>query len=173
MIRCVGGSTRLTGGRRVGGYIQTDTVRFTGFAGAVLFSATGGILGVAMPVRRREESLVLPIGEVLRIVEKLRNGASTGVAYLGVGTTGVCLPEQLGDRTHALLVTAVESPSPAAAAGLRVVQFLIAVGGQPTESVEDLFDALTGRNAGERIVVEVLEADGTLRTIDVEVSLRS
>ncbi|NBC28740.1 MAG: hypothetical protein GVY29_01975, partial [Spirochaetes bacterium] len=41
MVRCVGGETRLPGGRTVSSYIQTDARAFPGFLGSPLFSPDG------------------------------------------------------------------------------------------------------------------------------------
>lgn len=172
MIRCVGGATRLRGGRRVGSYLQTDAPRFRGFGGATLLDTAGRLLGIVMPTHRREESYVVPASELAAIVDGLRSGTTTGTGYLGVQSTPVELPAPVGEATHGLLLTAVEPETPASRAGLRVGSFLIAIDGTPTPSHEELYDALQGRTEGERVDVTIASADGSSSTLSVELALR-
>lgn len=172
MIRCVGGPTRVRGGRRVSSYLQTDSARFSGFAAAVLFDADACALGITMPTRRREEAYVLPMSEVMSIVEQLRSGKSVGSAYLGVQTTPVELPAAADGATHGLLVSGVEHGSPAAEAGIQVGRFLVAVGGEPTTNLEELYDALVGKRDGDTLDLKVADADGNASQVTVRVVLR-
>ena len=173
MIRCVGGPTRLRGGRRVGGYIQTDSPRFSGFTASVLFSPTGGAIGMTMPAHRREESWLLPMSEIIRIVGELREGTSVGTGYLGVQATAVELPTPVGENARGLLVTGVETDSPAEAASLQVGSFIVAVGETPTPTIEDLYDALAGVREGQRMDVTLATTEGSTRIVAVELVLRS
>lgn len=172
MIRCVGGATRLRGGRRIGSYLQTDAARFRGFGGATLLDIAGRVVGIVMPTHRREESYVVPVAEITAIVDGLRSGTTTGTGYLGVQSTPVELPTPVGEITHGLLLTAVEPDTPASRAGIRVGSFLVAIGETQTPTHEELFDALQGRTDGERVDVTIAAADGTSTVVPVELALR-
>ncbi|TFH05263.1 MAG: PDZ domain-containing protein [Spirochaetales bacterium] len=172
MIRCVGGETRLPGGRLIDAYYQTDDARHRGFSGSVLLSVTGSVLGIVMPTRRREESFVLPVDAVVRIADQLRSGRNIGIGYLGVNTAPVVLPVPSENAATGLLITGVEEGSPAKRAGLTVGQFITAVAGIPTPSVEALHDSLVGLTSGQTIDVSVAAQDGSVRTLAVPVVLR-
>jgi S1-C subfamily serine protease len=173
MVRCVGGQTRLPGGRRIGAYLQTDDARFRGFAASVLFSAEGDALGITIPSRGRGESFLMPVGELISIVEQIRSGESVGTGYLGVQTTAVDLPEPTEGYTRGLLIVGVEAGSPAERAGLNVGGFVVAVGGRATPDLEQLYDALTGLKSGESIDVTVASAEGATKIVPVKVELRA
>jgi S1-C subfamily serine protease len=177
MIRCVGKETRLPGGRRIGSYIQTDDARFRGFAGSIVFDAGGAALGITVPGRGyghgRGESFVVPIGEVMTIVEQIRSGKGVGTGYLGVQTTSVDLPQPADGHSRGLLITGVEEESPAERAGLTVGSFIVAVGGTPTPGLEELYDALTGLRKGDSVTVTVASSEGTTRDVTMEVELRA
>jgi len=172
MIRCVGGTTRLAGGRRIERYFQTDSTRFRGFAGAVVFGPGGEVLGMTMPVHRREEGFVLPIDELLEIAKQLREGESLGTGYFGIQATAVDLPDAHDGHSAGLLVTGVEPDSPAERAGLRVGNFVVKVGENATPDLESLYDSLVGLREGEELPVSVVRAAGGLDVITVKVTLR-
>jgi S1-C subfamily serine protease len=130
MVRCVGDPTRLPDGRRIDAYLQTDSARFRGFAGSVLFNAAGEALGITIPRRGPEESFLIPMSDVATIVEQIRSGKGVGTGYLGVQTMAVDLPQPADGHTTGLLITGVEENSAAERARLKVGSFIVAVGGE-------------------------------------------
>jgi len=172
MIRCVGGETRMAGGRRIGAYLQTDSNRFRGFAGSVVFGPTGDVLGMTIPVHRREEGFVIPTEQLLQIAEQLRTGETLGTGYLGIQTTAVDLPEERGGFSAGLLVTGVEADSPAERAGLQVGTFIVKAGENATPNIESLYDSLVGVRDGEEVKVSVIRSAGAVEVIVVKVALR-
>lgn len=172
MIRCVGGETRLAGGRRIEAYFQTDAHRFRGFAGAVVFGPAGEVLGMTMPVHRRQEGFVIPTEQLLQIADQLRKGESLGTGYLGVQATPVDLPEERGGYSSGLLVTGVESDSPAERAGLQVGCFVVRVGENATPDLESLYDSLAGVSEGQELQVSVIRSAGELEVIPVKATVR-
>ena len=172
MIRCVGGETRLAGGRRIEAYFQTDSNRFRGFAGSVVFGPTGDVLGMTMPVHRRQEGFVIPTEQLLQVADQLRKGESLGTGYLGIQATGVDLPEERDGYSSGLLVTGVESDSPAERAGLQVGNFVVRLGENATPDLESLYDSLVGVREDEEIQMSVMRSAGELEQITVKVALR-
>ena len=73
----------------------------------------------------------------------------------------------LGMPGGGALVTGVEPRGPAAVAGIREGDVLIAVDGVPITGVDDLHRSLTGERAGREVHVEVLR-DGERRTVELE-----
>jgi S1-C subfamily serine protease len=74
-------------------------------------------------------------------------------ARIGVGGQNVSLP-RLAVRAHRLiqpsgvLITTVESTSPAGRAGLQPGDIIVAFGGQPVHTIDDLHRLLTGERIG-------------------------
>ncbi len=173
LIRCVGGETRLRGGRRLGSYLQTDSARFRGFNASVVMNHAGEAVGITMPVHRREEAFVMPMAEALRIADELRSGDSVGTGYLGIQTTPVALPTPIEGAERGLLITGVEDESPAKKAGLSIGTFVVMVGDTMTPTVEELYDALVGLHAGQDLEVMTVSSEGEGSVVHVEVVLRS
>lgn len=172
LIRCVGGETRLAGGRRIAAYFQTDSSRFRGFAGAVVFGPGGETHGMTMPVHRREEGFVIPSEQLIEIATQLREGKSLGTGYFGIQATAVDLPEKKGEYSSGLLVTGVESDSPAERAGLQVGNFVVKVGDNATPDLESLYDSLVGIADGEELQASVVRSAGEIEVITVKVAMR-
>lgn len=166
MVRCVGGETRLPGGRSVSGYIQTDAHAFPGFLGAPLLSAGGDLLGITMMADGSGAGFVLPTAELASIVAELEKKPHIGMGYLGVETKSAELPSgSAAEREAALLVTNVENGSPADKAGIVVGDFLMSLAGQPVFDGESLLDALVAKN--ENTIEAVLLRGGDKKTIQV------
>lgn len=172
MIRCVGGETRLPGGRKVESYLQTDATAFRGFAAGVILSPGGEILGISMPTMRREEGYAVTAPSIGSILEQLAEGGNRGIGYLGVKTTSAELPETHGDQREGLLVTAVENGSPAARAGIRAGAFLVEIDGAAMTSRDELYDVLLSVSEGQELAIVVMNNDGSLVTQSVAMDLR-
>jgi serine protease DegS len=171
MIRCVGGRTRAPGGRRLDAYFQTDSARFRGFAGSVVFSTEAEVLGMTMPVRRREEGFVIPTSQLLIIASQLREGDVVGTGYLGVQATPVDLPEEIQGYSAGLLITGIENGSPAEHAGLHVGTFIVGIGDHRTVDLESLYDALSGVRDGSELTIVVV-VGGEVSEVPIAVRLR-
>ena len=96
-------------------------------------------------------------------------------AFLRVEPTEVT-PE-IAQRFHlsspsGALVLQVVSGSAAAKAGLRSGDLIVAFGGRPVRTVEDLLAALRHRKPGDRVAVTVIR-DGKRKTLQVTLSGRS
>jgi S1-C subfamily serine protease len=172
MIRCVGGQTRLPGGRKVDSYLQTDATRFRGFAGGVILAPSGEILGLSMPTMRREEGYAVPATVIGSILEQLATGQSRGMGYLGVTTTIANLPKSHGDQQEGLLVTAVESGSPAARAGIKPGTFLVEIDGASMTSRDALYDVLMSVTDGQELAISSMSSEGSVSTQSANVALR-
>jgi serine protease Do len=67
---------------------------------------------------------------------------------------------ELPRGTRGVLITEVETGEPAEEAGLRRGEVIVSVNGESVEDVEDLEDAISGLDPGERIRLRVLSAQG-------------
>lgn len=161
MIRCVGGGTVVGMGRTVSSYYQTDGRMHRGFAGAPVYTVEGQLLGMLAPAGRGREDLIVPASELAVMIDRIKRGEAESRAYLGVNTQGV---------EEGLLVTGVESESPAGQAGIRTGDFLVSLGEGRLESPEDLWMLLAARSGGD-VVTFTLERGGS--PLEVEVTLTS
>jgi serine protease Do len=148
LVSSTGRSFRGPRGRRIGGSIEHTAPLPRGSSGGPLVGVDGNLLG--LNAVRREGGLILaiPADAALRGgLDALAAGTSTEKPRLGIALAhpraarklraAVGLPEREG-----LLVRAVVDGSPAAAAGLAQGDLLIAAGGAPLTSVDDLHEAL-------------------------------
>lgn len=171
MVRCVGGETRLPGGRTVSSYIQTDAKAFPGFLGSPLLSSDGELWGITMMAGRGEAGFVLPSDELAKILDELEKTPQIGMGYLGVETRSAEVPAGSGVESEtALLITDVEEGSPAGEGGIVVGDFLLRLGGRPVFDTESLLAALVGQN--ERSVEAELLRGGSRQTIRVRPAVR-
>jgi S1-C subfamily serine protease len=86
-------------------------------------------------------------------------------AYVGIAGGARPLPPRLAKRLGrgtAVEIADVVDGSPAAAAGLRGGDLIVAVNGRPIEDVDDMQRLMTGDLVGERVTVEVIRAERTL-----------
>ncbi len=147
------------GGGRVDHYLQTDVMMFPGFSGGSLVDIRGRTLGLNTSALVRGLSITVPLATIKRVVEALLAHGSVRRGYLGVGTQPVRLPEALATKTGqetGLLISSISEGSPAQKGGLFLGDVVLAVGGEPTRSVEELLvilgDAQIGKSAPVKIV---------------------
>ncbi len=154
-----GRSFRGPRGRRVAGAIEHTAPLMPGSSGGPVVDLEGNLLGIN--TNRLGNGFYLAIAADAALAEKvnaLGRGESPTRRRLGVGLApahvarqmrrAVGLPERDG-----LLVREVEEDSPAAMAGITEGDLIVAVGGTPITSADDLFDALAGDGALELTIV--------------------
>ena len=155
LVTATGRSFRGPRGRRIGGSIEHSAPLPRGSSGGPLVDARGRLLGINSVRMEGGLLLALPADAALHdVVDALGRGEAPARPRLGLALAppraarrmraAVGLPERDG-----LLVRGVEPGSPAEGAGLQQGDLLVAAGGRPLASFDDLFDALEG-------------ADGTL-----------
>jgi serine protease Do len=152
--------------RYVDNVIQTDAALNPGNSGGALADGRGRVVGINTAVAGVGLGLAVPINEATRkIVGALMRDGRYRRAYLGIAGGPRPLPPRLvsefGRRECVEVVNVVEG-SPAAAAGLRPEDMIVAVGGTPVEHVEDLQRLMVGDLIGRRVTLTVVRGDRTL-----------
>jgi serine protease Do len=177
-VSSVAGEFRGPRGRRITGSVEHTAPMGRGSSGGPLVDAEGHLLGINTNRLTEGFYLAVPADAALREkVDGLARGESPHRRHLGVGLApshvarrlrrSVGLPERDG-----LLVRVVEDDSPAARAGIRGGDLLVATGGTPLTSADQLYDALdqlgdtaslliTVVRGAEELSVTVTFADGT------------
>jgi serine protease Do len=158
-------------GRRITGSLEHTAPLLPGSSGGPIVNAAGQLLGINTHRLGEGFYLALPADEALRgRIDALGRGEFTTPPRLGIAIApghaarrmrrAVGLPDLEG-----LLIREVTDESPAARAGLAAGDLIVAAGGQPSRTIDDLFDALQAAGSGtiELNVVRGAEA----RTVQV------
>jgi serine protease Do len=141
-------------GRRITGSVEHTAPLLPGSSGGPIVNAAGQLLGINTNRLGEGFYLAMPADETLRNrIDALGRGEFTTPPQLGVALApghvarrmrrAVGLPELDG-----LLIRDVVADSPAAHAGLASGDLIVAAGGQPLRTVDDLFDALQAAGTG-------------------------
>ena len=141
-------------GRRITGSLEHTAPLLPGSSGGPVLSAAGQLLGINTNRLGEGFYLAIPADEALRgRADTLSRGESAQSPRLGVAIApnhvvrrlrrAVGLPEADG-----LLIRDVEEDGPAARAGVAQGDLIVAAGGQPIRTPDDLFDALAAAQGG-------------------------
>jgi serine protease Do len=141
-------------GRRITGSLEHTAPLLPGSSGGPVLNAGGQLLGINTNRLGEGFYLAIPADETLRgRADALTRGESQASPRLGVaiapGHVARRLRRAVGlPDTDGLLIREVTEDSPAARAGLAQGDLIVAAGGQPTGTPDDLFDALAAARGG-------------------------
>jgi serine protease Do len=152
--------------RYVDNVIQTDAALNPGNSGGALADGRGRVVGINTAVAGVGLGLAVPINDATRkIVGALMREGRYRRAYLGIAGGPRPLPPrfaaELGRRECVEVVNVVEG-SPAASAGLRPEDMIVAVDGTAVQHVEDLQRLMVGEMIGRPVALTVVRGDRTL-----------
>jgi S1-C subfamily serine protease len=143
--------------------IQTDAALNPGNSGGPLANSRGRVIGVNTAAILGAQGLAFAIGidTALHVVSSLIREGRVRRSVIGVGAQNAPLSRRFA-RFHgveaeaAVRVTSVEAASPAARAGLREGDLIVALDGERVEGIDDLHRLLTGERAGKPAPITVL-----------------
>jgi serine protease Do len=158
-VSAVARAFRGPGGRRIAGSIEHTAPLAPGSSGGALLDAEGRLVGLNTNRLGDGFYLALPADAALRErVDALGRGEAPSRPRLGVAVApshvarrlrrSVGLPEREG-----LLVRGVEDGSPAARAGIREGDLIVAVAGSPVVDTDALLDALPTAKAPFEVTI--------------------
>jgi S1-C subfamily serine protease len=168
-------------GRLLDNIIQTDAALNPGNSGGPLVSAAGDVIGVntAMILPAQGICFAIAANTAERVAVALMREGRVRRAYLGVGGHDAPIARRIVRHfdlvdESAVRVSTVEKDSPAAAAGIRTGDLIVAFGDEAVKGIDDLQRLLTGRRIGDAVDVIVLRRDQRLllRTTPRELSRR-
>jgi S1-C subfamily serine protease len=153
VVSALGRSFRAVSGRLIDNVIQTDAALNPGNSGGPLLDSRGNVIGVNTAVILPAQGIcfAVAVNTVKLVAGQLI--AHVRRARIGVGGQNVSLP-RLAVRAHRLiqpsgvLITTIETGSPAARAGLAPGDIIVAFDGQPVHNIDDLHRLLTGERIG-------------------------
>src|SRR5271166_1264776 len=166
------------GSRQLGGLIQVQAPLYPGDSGAVVANLRGQLLGLirsglAIPAAAKDRAerdndfgFALAVRDVLWVADQLRARGHVDRAYLGVRLEPDAGPHPIPDGDALLegaLLLEVMAGTPAALAGLRAGDAIVAVDGQPVRSPPDLTDRLDRLPAQSMIRLDVVRGRGPQR----------
>jgi len=157
-------------GRRITGSLEHTAPLLPGSSGGPVTNAAGELLGINTNRLGEGFYLAIPSSEALRSrIDALGRGESATPPRLGIAIApghvarrlrrAVGLPDVEG-----LLIREVAEDSPAARAGLAQGDLIVAAGGQPVRTPDDLFDAL--QTAGDTLELNIVRG-AEERTVQV------
>ena len=157
-------------GRIVENVIQTDAALNPGNSGGALADGRGCVVGINTAVAGIGLGLAVPINDTTRkiLAALMREGRFTR-AYIGIAGGSRPLPPRLArelGRTACVEVVEVVEGSPAALAGLRPEDMIVAVEDTPVEGVDDLQRLMAGELIGSRVPATVVR-DGVRLTVEL------
>ena len=159
IVSALGRSLPTRAGRVVDEVIQTDAALNPGNSGGALADSSGRVVGVNTAVAGIGLGLAVPINDTTRkIISTLLSQGRVRRAWLGVAGAQAPLPPplvaKLGRKTG-LRVAQVVADSPAATAGLRVGDLVVAVDGRSAATATELQQLMVEDAIGRRLEITV------------------
>lgn len=159
--------------------IQTDAAINPGNSGGALVDARGRIIGINTAIFSRGGDnagigFAIPVGTATAIADQLVQDGTVQHAFLGIQGQSVDLQvaELYGlPVSQGAVVAAVTDGTPAAEAGLRRGDIIVALDGRPVVSMEELTGHIQRQQPGETVSLDIHRGDEQL-TLDVQLAAR-
>jgi len=177
VVSALGRALPMRGGRIVDNVIQTDAALNPGNSGGALADGRARVVGINTAVAGVGLGLAVPINDATRaIVGALMSEGHFRRAYLGIAGGSRPLPPRLArelERATGVEIVEVVDGSPAAAAGLRPEDLIVAVDGVAVEKVDDVQRLMVGDRIGATVELDVLREGRriALRLVPAELEL--
>jgi serine protease Do len=156
--------------RFVDNVIQTDAALNPGNSGGALADGLGRVVGVNTAVAGVGLGLAVPINEATRkVIGALMTEGRYRRAWIGIAGGPRPLPPRLAtalEQRSGVEVVEVVDGSPAARAGLRGEDLIVAVNGSRVEGVDDLLREVSGDLIGSRVRLDLVR-EGQRLALDV------
>ncbi|HEX7829326.1 MAG TPA: trypsin-like peptidase domain-containing protein [Thermoanaerobaculia bacterium] len=178
VISALGRTMRAQSGRLIESVIQTDAALNPGNSGGPLINSRGEVIGVNTAVIRPAQGIcfAIPVNTAKFVVSRLIRDGRIRRSFIGVAGQNVPLHTRVVrfydlPLTTGVLVVGIDKDAPAAAAGIREGDLIVALGSQPVAGVDDLHRLLTDEQIGianeltvirqtEKLVLTVVPSPG-------------
>ena len=163
VISALGRSLRSATGRLIENVIQTDVALNPGNSGGPLVDTRTRVIGINTAIIRMAQgiSLAIPIDTAKWVVSELLAHGRVRRAYLGIVGQTRPIDSHVARRhalsaSHAVQVVSVEPRAPAAIAGLREGDLIVALNERPVHTVDDMHRMLVGWPLGDALKAGVI-----------------
>src|SRR3954463_11435879 len=165
VVSALGRSLRAGSGRLMDDIIQTDAALNPGNSGGPLVTTRGEVIGINTAIIQPAQGLCFAIASNTArfVAARLIRDGRIRRSYIGVGGQTVAIPRGVARANQlavssGVFIVSVESGSPAAAAGLRDGDVMIAFAGEPVTGIDDLHRLLTEERIGAAAAVTALRS---------------
>lgn len=179
VVSAVGRSLRTGAGRLIDDVVQTDAALNPGNSGGPLVDTRGRVIGINTAMIQSAQGLCFAIASNTAsfVASRLIRDGHIRRSYLGISGQTVPVPRGIARAnglaiTSAVFVTAVEPGSPAATAGLRDGDVIVALDRETIAAVEDLHRQLDEGRIGVPTTLSILRG-GARRTLTAVPTLRA
>jgi S1-C subfamily serine protease len=159
-----------TATRVIDDVIQTDAALNPGNSGGALADSSGRVIGINTAVAGVGLGLAVPINAHTRkIVGELMRDGRVRRAWIGIAGGARPVPPVVAasiGRDRAVEVVEVVGDSPAARAGLRPEDLIVAIDGSPVRGVDDLQRLMDGGRIGADVSLSVVRS-GVAREVAI------
>ena len=163
----------------VGGYenfIQTDAPINMGNSGGALVDAKGRLVGINSAIMSTTNGsmgigFAVPINLAANVMESLIATGTVARGYLGVGVDPLTpeLAEAMGKDAKGMVISTITPDSPAAKAGLKQEDVIVAINDKPVESLEVLRLIIAQTSPGTKVKIKYVR-DGKPAEMEVALS---
>jgi S1-C subfamily serine protease len=165
VVSALGRSLRSRTGRLMDDIIQTDASLNPGNSGGPLVTSRGDVIGINTATIQPAQGLCFAIASntARYVAARLIRDGRIRRSYIGLAGQTVPIPRPIARAnqlavTSGVFVVSVEARSPAAAAGLRDGDVVLAFAGQPVTGVDDLHRLLTDARIGIETPMTILRS---------------
>jgi len=165
VVSALGRSLRARSGRLIDDVIQTDASLNPGNSGGPLVTSRGEVIGIntAMILPAQGICFAIASNTARFIASRLIRDGRVRRSYIGVAGQNVPIPRAVAKANQlavssGVFVVSVERGSPAASAGLRDGDVVLAFAGEVVAGLDDLHRALTGDRIGVPSALVILRS---------------
>jgi S1-C subfamily serine protease len=173
VVSALGRSLRGRTGRLIDDVIQTDAALNPGNSGGPLVSTRGEVIGINTAMIPGAQGICFAVASNTAsfVVSELIQHGRVRRASIGVAGQTVPLPRRVAlaaglDSRSAVAMIAVEPGTPAAEAGIRSGDVLLALDGEEVAGVDDLVRLLNGSRIGQPTRLTLLRS-GSVQQVSV------
>ncbi|MFT4976540.1 MAG: serine protease Do [Myxococcota bacterium] len=154
---------RVIGAGPYDNFIQTDAAINPGNSGGPLFNLDGEVVGINTAINPMAQGVgfSVPVNEIRRVVEDLRDDGRVSRGWLGVGLSG----------GEGAVVSAIYPNTPAADAGLEVGDRIVSLEGKDVDDSDALVRAIGRYRAGDALRLGI-DRDGRSERLTVTLGER-
>jgi serine protease Do/serine protease DegQ len=156
-------------------FIQTDAAINMGNSGGALVDAKGRLIGINSAMMSTTSGnmgigFAVPINLASNVMQSLIATGTVARGYLGVGVESLTpeLAEAMGKDAKGMVISTLTPDGPAAKAGLKLEDVIVAINGKPVDSLEALRLIIAQTPPGTKVKVKYLR---DAKAAELEVTL--